>query len=245
MSLFVRHRSFTEKVLASRKRRKTAEKILLAILCIGFVRAFLLQSYKVSSTVMEPGLVPGNVVLSFPLPLGAATIFGKMPPIDTPKRGELVLVGPDAMPLQSGWSKAGDILVRFFTFQQVSPLALRYGEKLSMPGVYRIIGLPGDTIRRKNGLFEIRPEGKREFSSEYALSRFKYHIRENVSPSPMSPRYNDSGDMERNLGVDEYFVSCDDRAVFSGSLLWGPIGTDRMLGRIVLVVWPPKNIKIP
>ncbi|HWP68117.1 MAG TPA: S26 family signal peptidase, partial [Rectinemataceae bacterium] len=147
MSLFVSHRSFTEKVLASRKRRKTAGKILLVILCISLVRAFFLQSYKISSTIMEPGLVPGDLVVSFPLPLGAVTLFGKLPPIDTPKRGELVLVRPDALPVQSAWSNAWDSVIRFFTFQQVSPSALRYGERLAVPGVYRVIGLPGDTIR--------------------------------------------------------------------------------------------------
>lgn len=194
---------------------------------------------------MEPNLVPGDLVVSFPLPLGAVTLFGKLPPIDTPKRGELVLVGPDALPVQSAWSSAWDSIVRFFTFQQLSPSALRYGERLAVPGVYRIVGLPGDTIRRKGGFFEIRPEGKREFSSEYSLSRYNYIIRENAPPSPRPQGSDDQYAAGRSLEENEYFVACDDRTVFSGSLLWGPIGADRMLGRIVLVVWPPRHMRIP
>ena len=245
MPLFVKHRSFTEKVLLSRKRRKILGKILLVILCISVTRAFFLQSYGVSSTLMEPGLVPGDVVVSFPLPLGASTLFGKLPPVDTPKRGELVLVKPDALPLQSGWFGAWDTIVRFFTLQRVSPLALRYGERLALPGIYRIVGLPGDTIRRKAELFEIRPEGKREFSSEYALSRFSYRIRANPSSSARPLLPDRQAPAETSLGEGEYFVACDDRTVFSGSLLWGPIGINRIVGRIVIVAWPPKHMGIP
>jgi len=245
MPLFVRHRSFTEKVLLLRKRRKTIGKIFLAILCISFVRTFFLQSYGISSAVMEPGLTPGDVAVSFPLPLGAVTIFGKLPPLDTPKRGELVLAKPDDLPLQSFWFSAWDSLVRFFTLQKVSPLAIRYGERLALPGIYRIVGLPGDAIRRKGDIFEIRPEGKREFSSEYALSRFNYLVRGNASSSILPQVPGDQPPAETSLGEGEYFVACDDRTVFSGSLLWGPIGTDRMLGRIVVVAWPPRHMRIP
>ncbi len=245
MPLFVKHRSFTEKVLSSRKRRKILGKILLVILCISVARAFFLQSYRVSSTVMEPGLTPGDVVLSFPLPLGASTLFGKLPHVDTPKRGELVLVKPDALPLQSVWFGVWDTVVRFFTLQRVSPLALRYGERLATPGIYRVVGLPGDTIRRKAELFEIRPEGKREFSSEQTMSRFSYTIRGNPSSSSRQRLPDQQAPAETSLGEGEYFAACDDRTVFSGSLLWGPIGIDRIVGRIVVVAWPPKHMRIP
>ena len=245
MPLFVKHRSFTEKVLLSRKRRKILGKVLLVILCISVARAFFLQSYRVSSTLMEPGLVQGDIVLSFPFPLGASTLFGKLPPVDTPKRGELILVRPEAMPLQSGWLGVWDAIVRFFTLQRVSPLALRYGEGLALPGIYRIIGLPGDTLRRKAELFEIRPEGKREFASEYSLSRFGYRVAAAPSPSTRPGLADQEAPAETNLGEGEYFAACDDRTVFSGSLLWGPIGIDRIVGRIVVVAWPPKHMRIP
>ena len=208
MAIFSRHLSYTEKVLSARKRRKTFGRILLIILAVSFVRAFFVQSYSVDSSSMQPALMRGDRILSFPLPVGAVTIFGKLPPLSDIKRGELVIVAPDPIPTESQLFRAWDSLARFFTFQKFSPQALRYGASSSSLEVYRVIGLPGDTIGKLPG------QGN-------AISG------------------------ERILHGNQFFVASDDKSVLAGSPLWGPIGVERIVGRVVVIFWPPRRMRIP
>ena len=243
MSILSRHRSYTEKVLASRKRRKIAGRVLLVLIVVSLVRSLVLQSFTVDSRSMLPALSPGDIVLSFPLPLGAVTLFGKLPRLTDPRRGELVIVAPDPIPSESAAFRAWDSVARFFTFQRFSPMAFRYGEGTDSPGVYRVIGLPGDTIRSKASLFEIRESGASGFSTEFALAEFGYTLPGAAAFPGSEPGRNFS--FEKILGAGEYFVACDDRSSARGSMLWGPVGEERLLGRVVAVAWPPGHMKIP
>ncbi|PKL06018.1 MAG: signal peptidase I, partial [Spirochaetae bacterium HGW-Spirochaetae-9] len=47
------------------------------------------------------------------------------------------------------------------------------------------------------------------------------------------------------LAADQYFVACDDRSILAGSALWGPVGSGRIIGRVIAVYWPPSRLKIP
>lgn len=236
MALFSRHRSFTEKVLSSRKRRRAIGKAILVILAVSVVRALFFQSFAIESTAMEPNLAKGDRVLSFPLPVGAVTFFGKLPALSEVTRGELIVVAPPQTLMESRWFLAWDSLVRFFTLQRVSPLSSRYGKDFASPGIYRVIGLPGDALRREGSSYEIQPRGAKAFSSEFELSGLRYSIAPTVSR--LSP-----GNYE--LGPNEYFIACDDRSVFLGSPLVGPIGSERIIGRVIAIVWPLHHLKLP
>ncbi|MDP2791955.1 MAG: signal peptidase I [Rectinemataceae bacterium] len=229
--------------MAARKRMRALGKLLLVLLIVSLVRALLFQTYSVELNSMQPTLAVGDRVVSFPLPVGAVTIFGKLPRLTTIERGELLIVNPDAFPTESAWFLAWDSLARFFTLQYYSPMGSRYGNDAVAPGVYRVIGLPGDTIRRKAALYEIRPAGASAFSSEFALAKDSYSLSGIVSDS-LSSTVNGSS-RELNLGADQYFVACDDRSVLAGSALWGPVGSGRIVGRVVAVCWPPSRLKIP
>lgn len=243
MAFSNRHRSYTEKVMTARKRRRGLRKVLLVLLAVGLVRTFFLQSYKVDATSMRPALAPGDRVLSFPLPVGAATLFGKLPRITDLKRGELVVLAPDPIPTESWWFGAWDSLARFFTLQYYSPLARRHGLSLTSPGLYRVVGLPGDAIRRKGAMYEIRPAGSTSFQNEYMLSEVSYSL---SGTSPVSGQAQ-GGEFARVsiLGKNEYFVACDDRSLLAGSQLWGSVGQERIIGRIIAVWWPLRRMKIP
>ncbi|HWR11607.1 MAG TPA: signal peptidase I [Rectinemataceae bacterium] len=243
MAFFGRHRSYTEKVLTARKRRRAAGKVFLVLLIVGFIRAFFLQSYKIDSTSMQPTLAHGDRIISFPLPVGAVTLFGKLPRITGLKRGELIVVAPDPIPTEGWWFSAWDSLARFFTLQRFSPAAARYGESSTAPGLYRVVGMPGDSIRRKGALYEIRPANEAAFSNEYMLSEVSYSLSGTSAVAQVGRGEGSEG--ARNLGQDEYFVACDDRSLLAGSQLWGPIGQSRIIGRVIAVCWPPRHIKIP
>lgn len=224
-------------------RHRIAGRVLLVLLVVSLVRSLFLQSYKVDSTMMQPALSHGDTILSFPLPLGAVTLFGKLPRLTDPRRGELVIVEADPIPTESGLFRAWDSVARFFTLQRFSPLAYRYGEGSNSPGVFRVLGLPGDTIRSRGSLYEIRISGSSGFSAEFALSEFGYTLPGSTPYTRSEPGKNFT--VETLLGDGEYFVACDDRSVLAGSPLWGPIGEERLTGRVVAVLWPPGHMRIP
>jgi len=218
-------------------------RIALAILVVGCAQALFLQSFEVDSAVMQPTLVKGDRVLSFPLPVGAVTLFGKLPPLSDVARGELIIVTPDRIPTESWWFRAWDGLVRLFTFQLVSPFSSRYGKDFASPGVYRVIGIPGDTLKLRESVYEIRPRGASGFSKEFGLSKSSYSIKAAAASSAMDRTWR--APAEYSLGENEFFVACDDRSAFLGSPLWGPIDSKRIIGRVVAIFWPLRHMKIP
>ena len=240
MPLFMRHRSFTERVLASRRRRKALLKFALVLLALAAFRTFIAQTYQIRGVLMSPSLVPGDSIVSFPLPAGASTIFGKLPPLSMAVRGELVVMAAPKSLTETFWSRTWDTFVRFFTLQKVSPAGRGLNPSDRSPMAVRVIGLPGDTVRFENGQFRIRPEGRKEFASENSLSKSVYRIGK-------LPEWKGSDlpiDWEWTVGRREYFVACDDRSVLSASLLVGPVPFSRITGRVVGIAWPIGRARI-
>jgi signal peptidase I len=236
----MRHRSYTEKVLASRKRRKSLLKFALVLLALAAFRTFLAQTYHIRGSLMAPALLPGDSVVSFPLPLGANTVFGKLPPLTKAVRGELLILSPPEALTETFWSRVQDTLARFFTLQRISPARAGRVPEDSTPMVVRVVGLPGDTLRLEKGQFRIRPAGRQEFASENSLSKTAYSIGKlpewNASDYPVT--------WEWTVGAREYFVACDDRSVLSASLLQGPVPFSRISGRVIGVFWPFSRARI-
>jgi hypothetical protein len=239
VSLFSRHRSFTEKVLSAQKRRKVAGRILVLLLVVAASHAFLLRAYRVSTDTMRPGLEKGDLVLASPLLGEITTVFGRLPPLLPLKRGALVVVLPATSRSESLAFKGWDSLVRFFTFQRVSPLSDVRGREQTSPGLYRVLGLPGDRLRSKGSFYEIKAAGAAGYSTEYLATGKEYMI----SGQSRSTQASLADSQETLLGDGEYYVACDDRSVFDGSALWGPLRLDRVEGRLILVFWPLKRIK--
>jgi len=241
VALFSRHRSYTEKVLAKRRRIRTLGKIVLFFLLLGVMRTFFIQSFTLRSTNMEPSLYKGDSLLSFPLPLGAKTLFGKLPPLSNLRRGELVLVDPDPVPNTSWAFRTWDSLARFFTLQRYSPSAERYGKNESSPGVYRVIALPGDKIRQRNFVYEIQTGSGGAYLTEHSLASSPYTLR--IPEKAEAPALALMQVEEMEMGPGEYFVACDDRSYLGGSALWGPVGIQRISGRIIAVFWPFRHFR--
>jgi signal peptidase I len=234
--LFSKHRSYTEKLLAARKKRKVLARILGVVLVIGFFHTFLIRSFIVSTDSMLPSLARGDVIISSPLLSGASTWFGRLPPMVSYARGDVIAVFPDATAETSFIFKIWDSLVRFFTVQKISPRTIRYGSDVTKPDIFRIVGLPGDTVRKKGRFFEILPSGRNVFIAEYASSEKSYSIQN--EPTLQS----DSNDVV--LGDSMYFVASDDRSHFTGSIAWGPTPASRMGVKILAVIWPFNHFKL-
>lgn len=146
MSQASRHRSYAERLLSARRKRKFAGKFILAVIALALLRTFVFQVYRVGGGDMEPALRQGDLVLVFPALDGATTVFGKLPGISPPQRGRIVLVFPDRPPNETWAFFAWDSIARFFTLQKYSPLKVKYGAELADPVFARVADPPADTV---------------------------------------------------------------------------------------------------
>lgn len=235
MSLFRSHRSYTERVFAARTRRKAAGRIILLLASIVFISVFFLKTWVIEDASMSPTFEKGDRVLASPLSTGALTFFGKLPPLRNLKRGDILVILPDPVPSASRLFSLWDSTVRFASLQRISPMALRYGKAATSPSLCRVTGLPGETIRFDGRQFLVKSASSSRFVEEEYLYDKPYQVKGEGEPS--------MDDIQ--LGEGKYFVACDDRSLFSGSLLWGPVGMDRVAARVFAIAWPPRRIRIP
>lgn len=106
-----------DKARSKSKLREYSEAIIIAIILALFIRAFVVQAFKIPSGSMKPTLLIGDHIL-----VNKFIYAIKIPIIDT----ELMHFGDP---------KRGDIVV------------FRYPVDPSKDFIKRVIGLPGDTVR--------------------------------------------------------------------------------------------------
>lgn len=94
--------------------------------------------------------------------------------------------------------------------------------------IKRIIGLPGETIEIKEGKIKISNE-KGSF----------YLDESNYLPNTFTP-----GEIKTSLKENEYFVLGDNRFHSLDSRSFGPISKEYITGRVILRLWPPKEISL-
>ena len=90
--------------------------------------------------------------------------------------------------------------------------------------IKRIIGLPGETIKIKDGKVHIVNEDDVLYPLEES-----YYLPETTITL---------GDLEIILGDDQYFVLGDNRAFSSDSRRWGYLRKEHIVGRVFLRLWP-------
>jgi len=263
---FSRRRSYSEKVLLARKRRKIAGKVLLALLVIAFIRAFFVQSYRVNDDSMAPSLLAGDQVFASPLLCGPEFLGFKLPALSQPYRGEMVLVSRGSDPFESGWATFGGAVLRFLSFQRFASAGQAADGVPSGRCIARVIATPGDRVRRERTGgpgFSVQPAGQKAYLPESATSRSHYSITGRGAAGvgaaeARTGQANTGGahagvagrldslwpaDNEMLLGPGEYFLAFDNRDIASGSLVWGPVPEDRILGSVFLIYWPFSRIR--
>lgn len=117
-----------------------------------------------------------------------------------------------------------EISYRLGEVQRGDVVVFKYPEDTKQYFIKRIIGLPGETIRIKEGKISIinkeRPAG-------FFLDENSY-----------LPSVYTQGDIDITLGPDEYYVLGDNRTASLDSRIFGSVGRSNIIGRAWIRGWP-------
>src|SRR5689334_10994770 len=179
-------------------RRTIVEWVLTLAVAAIFVLVFeaeVAQPFRVPTSSMEPTLLCARPTQGCTASLNDRVIVAKIVyKFRAPKRYEIaVFHAPDAA--RSMCSEGGTYLKR-------------------------VIGLPGEQVSERDGVFYV--DGRR-LNEPYVLP----YERDSVTKT--WPR----------LGKDDYFMMGDNRIASCDSRTWGPVARSAFIGPVVATYWPP------
>jgi signal peptidase I len=185
------------------RRRPVVEWIVtlaVAAALVFVVEAEIVQPFRVPTSSMEPTLVCARPTEGCTGRLNDRVLVAKIVfRFRDPHRGEIVVFHAPAAAKQL-CSEGGTFLKR-------------------------VIGLPGETVSERNGIFYI--DG-RKLAEPY----LDVHYRDSVTSK--WPR----------LGPKQYFVMGDNRIGSCDSRTWGPVPRKSFVGPVVATYWPPNRLTI-
>lgn len=132
--------------------------------------------------------------------------------------GDYLLI--DEISYRLGEPQRGDVIV------------FRYPENQTQFFIKRIIGLPGETVEIKNNTVKI-------YNSQFSGG---FTVKEDY----LSPSQETFGNIQVELGENEYYVLGDNRMQSSDSRSWGKLDKSLITGRAFLRLFPFNKIsKVP
>ena len=171
--------------------------LLAALVIVTVIRTFFFEPIRVDGESMRNTLQDGDIVL---------------------------VTKPEYW---SGNYERGDVIIcRYPNRNKEASVSLGGSFELTFTNhtlfVKRLLGLPGDTVEFRQGVFYLNGEMVDE-------SDLDVHIPYKRNFGPIK------------LGRDEYFVVGDNRGNSNDSRAVGPISEDMIVGHVSLVVWPLSN----
>lgn len=203
--------------------------ILSVILFLSIFLSFILFPVRVSSDTMEGDVTKGGAVFVTPLDR-------------SPKRGDVVLLTRADGEKPSGIVKLGDLLLKFFTAQQLSTNSTN--RITGRPCLRRVLALPGDCLYMKDYVLYVKPAGQKQYLTEFELATRPYTVHIYSVPVGWDGLGSNGTIKERKLGKNEYFVLADNRIEGTDSRVWGAIPGSRIMGKALLQYFPFNRIKI-
>jgi signal peptidase I len=188
----------------------------IALVLFLFMRAFLVEAFKIPSGSMEGTLLVGDFLLVNKLVYGAEVPFTgqRLPAIRTPRRGDIVV--------------------------------FQWPEDRTKNFVKRLVGLPGDTLEMRDGRLFVNSVLSREryvIHSQPDLDpigdEFRWQRNYLVRPAIAETRYQPSRNNWGPLIVPEksYFVLGDNRDNSLDSRYWGFVPDSLLRGQPMFVYY--------
>lgn len=175
-----------------------------ALVIIVPIRVFLLQPFFVQGASMEPNFKDGDYLIVNELGY---------------KETKLGVSGKDFFTVSS-----------FKEFDRGDIAVFRYPRNPQQFFIKRIVGLPGEEVKIKDGkVFIYNQKNPQGFmlNEEY-----------------LSAGLITSGDTDRKLNGDEYFVLGDNRGASHDSRAWGALPKNDVIGKVLLRAWPINKANI-
>ena len=217
--------------------------VLVSLVFILFYVSF--TSLFFSMRVLENNTMAGNLIHGERFIFSSYNYYSLIPALDIEKepypfrRGSVVLVDMFREERPGIFNRILDSLVRFFTFQRISPLEQPGRGTVEHLYVKRIIALPGDEISMNNFVIRVKVRG-----SMYSLTEFEVTEKDYTPDMPHVHSLWDSslplsGNMDTIvLGANECFVLSDDRSNTNDSRTWGPVPIKNITGKALFRYWP-------
>ncbi|MCK4846592.1 MAG: signal peptidase I [Deltaproteobacteria bacterium] len=195
------------------RRRETIEAIVIAILLALFIRAFVVQAFKIPSGSMENTLLVGDHILVSKFAYGlqvpklsligwSVKRIGGVPVLPIP------IMDSAVKPLWGGVER-GDVIV------------FRYPEERERDYIKRVVALPGETVEIKKRVIYIDDVIWNEPFGVHKVSQWT--AGDNFGPFTV-PR-------------DHVFVMGDNRERSHDSRFWGTVPISDIKGRAFAIYW--------
>lgn len=187
------------------KRKKSAvwewiESIVIAFFLAMFIRAFVVQAFKIPTGSMRNALLEGDIILVNKFIYGAKVPFTdlRLPAVRQPKRGDVIV--------------------------------FIYPENPKKDFIKRLVAVSGDTVEIKNGTVYVNNQPL----LDSVFNRIYYYNR------------GEFGQEGQKILVpkDSFFVLGDNSAFSQDSRYWGFVPRQNLLGKAIIIYWPPQRIRI-
>ena len=220
--------------------------IIIFFLVYQFISIFIISSFIVKTSAMEPGIFKNQRILTAPILSGTSLNFFniRIPGIKEQERGDIILVRPGNSERSLRSVILLDTVVRFFTLQKISLDPNKGQNWNNQLSVKRIIGVPGDTVVMDDYKFLIKPNKNNRYISEENLIKQDYIIIIPKNIPGMESSFPFSGSMDEiTLKEKQFIVANDNRSVLYDSRLYGPIYKNDIVGPVIASYWPGFSFK--
>jgi signal peptidase I len=126
-----------------------------------------------------------------------------------------------------------EISYRFKDIMRGDVVVFKYPLDQSQYYIKRIIGLPGDTVRVRDGDVLVEPQGQAQRL-----------LLETYLPDQKITYSAGGGELVFHLKEGEYFVLGDNRKQSSDSRVWGVVKKDLVTGKVLLRAWPVNEAEV-
>jgi signal peptidase I len=213
------------------KLRENIEAIVFALAIALFIKAFIVDVYKIPTGSMIPTIEVGDFIVATKFTYGAKIPFTdkRLPDIRDPKRGDIVI-------FLAPFYDPPNIVVQLFT-PVVYTLTLGFLNIDPQPKFYvkRCIGVPGDEVEVINKEVYVNKKLMRGWWPEY-------HTDPEIIPPGDSLMNNRDFYGPVVVPEDNYFMMGDNRDRSNDSRFWGFVDRSEIFGKSLFRYWPPRRM---
>lgn len=204
----------------------------VTVLFYNVISHFIFKTYRIQTKIMEPSFKSGQILVSTP-------IFKR----ENLRRGDLVFRKAFHKSNLNIFQKLVNKVFSLFSAKMIKPFGEERNSSTSA-AVFRIIGLPGDTIYIDNFVAHIKNKDVPNFLTEFELSEVDYNILTPQLPEGWQSEMPFSGTSEEFvLGKDEFFLLSDKRLASLDSRLSGTCHEKNIGEKIIFISWPIRDWK--